>query len=137
MKSRSCCSLRVKTVLLAIKSSFRFDKNVRKKRRGNQKLFKINLDCNVHQVKAHQEGEIENEKGKEEKALFSKFSKLFLSVTKTCLHWKGVRKKEPVVSLLGGNFPSNHRAGRKLHSSLSWASSSHILLAQGQFLLVC
>ena len=42
-----------------------------------------------------------------------------------------------MVSLLGGNFPSNHRAGRILNSSLSWASSSHILLAQGQFLLVC
>lgn len=66
MKSRSCCYLRVTTVLFAI-SSFRFDKNVRKKKRRTQKLFKINLDCNVHQVKAQQEGEIENEKGKEEK----------------------------------------------------------------------
>lgn len=38
-----------------------------KKKRRTQKLFKINLDFNVHQVKAQQEGEIENEKGKEEK----------------------------------------------------------------------
>ena len=67
MKSRSCCYLPVKTVLFAIKSSFPFDKNVRKKKRRTQKLFKINLDCNVHQVKAQQEGEMENEKGKEEK----------------------------------------------------------------------
>lgn len=60
-----------------------------KKRRRTQKLFKINLDCNVHQVKAQQEGEtgeIENEKEKEEKEYFSKFSKVFISVTKTCLH---------------------------------------------------
>ena len=67
MKPRRCCYLPVKTVLFAIKSSFPFDKNVRKKKRRTQKLFKINLDCNVHQVKAQQEGEIENEKGKEEK----------------------------------------------------------------------
>lgn len=67
MKSRSCCYLRVKTVLFAIKCSFRFDRSVRKKKRITQKLFKINLDCNVHQVKAQQEGEIENEEGKEEK----------------------------------------------------------------------
>ena len=38
-----------------------------KKKRRTQKLFKINLDCNVHEVKAQQEGEMENEKGKEEK----------------------------------------------------------------------
>ena len=38
-----------------------------KKKGRTQKLFKINLDCNVHEVKAQQEGEIENEKGKEEK----------------------------------------------------------------------
>ena len=37
------------------------------KKKKTQKLFKINLDCNVHEVKAQQEGEIENEKGKEEK----------------------------------------------------------------------
>ena len=67
IKPRGCCYLRVKTVLFAIKSSFPFDKNVRKKKRRTQKLFKINLDCNVHEVKAQQEGEIENEKGKEEK----------------------------------------------------------------------
>ena len=38
-----------------------------KKKRRTRKLSKINLDCNVHEVKAQQEGEIENEGGKEEK----------------------------------------------------------------------